>query len=565
MKICPNFNLFKIQKLNNSKQHNNIFSTNLINSSTTTDLNLQNTNYPVFSGGYSVNLNETYNHLFESDYPCGIKTNIKEALKNPSNSKTLYDIHFEKYRGINDCYSLEELKEKYPEFSDVISAYKVEAKDKSVIASWQDGASTLFSSDEDLTLQLIKLYWGQGFSLRDLSNYAKNLLGNEKGLNFYPILAKLNIPTMSVRYGKVLKLSNKEYNDKFTQALSQKLKETREEKQQELEGEPVFIPSGSLPISRKKHILGNIINHFVENPDTVYNMTKRQKEFYQNNPDEKEVLSYVLDFAWNETHEGKLIKKQLSKFAKKYSKSLSDRELTSPESISKENNSMLKQFWQINTWAKEKFSTAMKKGWDFAKTLDFIRPENIDGINVATINCLPDKIINEIIQIAKQQGEDLSKNRVGTAFIGSRNSLKQKDKISFIMRKTQKYVNLYLKLHPKEENKTATALYFSIYQIYNDLDKNSKNLPPEIKKDDETRLKLQALILSINHEMQIFKENGTKLEAQSGTKMNSITTFLYSFIRNCLDENIINANIISDYFSKIYNEKYNSLDESLFH
>ena len=65
--------------------------------------------------------------------------------------------------------------------------------------------------------------------------------------------------------------------------------------------------------------------------------------------------------------------------------------------------------------------------------------------------------------------------------------------------------------------------------------------------------------------MQIFKENGTKLEAQSGTKMNSITTFLYSFIRNCLDENIINANIISDYFSKIYNEKYNSLDESLFH
>ncbi len=56
---------------------------------------------------------------------------------------------------------------------------------------------------------------------------------------------------MSVRYAKVLKLSNKEYNDKFTQALSQKLKETREEKQQELEGEPVFIPSGSLPVSRK--------------------------------------------------------------------------------------------------------------------------------------------------------------------------------------------------------------------------------------------------------------------------------------------------------------------------
>ncbi len=100
MKISPNFNLFKIQKLNNSKQHNNIYSTNSINPSTATDLNLQNTNYPVFSGGYSIDLKKTYQHLEQEDYPAGIKSEVENCLRT-NTDKTLYDIHFEKYKGIN--------------------------------------------------------------------------------------------------------------------------------------------------------------------------------------------------------------------------------------------------------------------------------------------------------------------------------------------------------------------------------------------------------------------------------------------------------------------------------
>ena len=157
MKITPNFNIFKIQ--NNNTQRKNTNSINTSSPIRTTNLNLQNTNYPIFCGGYSINLKETYNHLSENDYPRGIKAKVEETLENPDNTKTLYDVHFEKYKGINDCFDLEELKEKYPEFNGVISAYDADTKDKSFLNKWQNNESELFSSGEDLTLQLIKLYW----------------------------------------------------------------------------------------------------------------------------------------------------------------------------------------------------------------------------------------------------------------------------------------------------------------------------------------------------------------------------------------------------------------------
>ena len=208
MKISAiNQNSFKVQNSNLNKSKKQTFSIQKEALPMPTSAH-----YLSFCAGYTINLNETFEHLKEEDYPCDIQEMVLAEIENKNpNNKTLCDIHFEKYKGILDCYSLDELKEKYPEFENVVSAYDVIAKDNSFVSKFQNNELELFSNDEDLTLQLIKLYWGQGFSLTDLSNYIAKHDKNGKGINlYYAMKNKLNIPFMNSRYANVLKLSNKE-------------------------------------------------------------------------------------------------------------------------------------------------------------------------------------------------------------------------------------------------------------------------------------------------------------------------------------------------------------------
>lgn len=561
MKINSNFNTYKLQKYSIKPQFNNAVKSQ--NMPDLTNLNLQATNYPIFTGGYSIDLKETYKHLQENDYPVGIKAKVEKNLKNSTDNKTLYDIHFEKYRGVNDCYTLEELKEKYPEFNNVISAYSVEAQDRSIIGKWQNGNSTLFSSDEDLTLQLIKLYWGQGFSLKDLSSYAKNLSEDEKGINFYHTLTKLNIPTMSVRYAKVLKLSNKEYNEKFTQTLSQKIKEAKEEKQQELEGEPIFIPSKPHSDSHRQHISEGLLKYYSENPDAIYKMSIRQKEFYQKNPDKKEEFSMILDYAWNNTQDGKTIKKQLSRFFKKHNRELSDNELNSPSTISSKNIDLMQKFWQINTWAKEKLSIAMKKGWQYIKT-PAVASDNkkIDGINVTTARCLPDKVINEVRKIAKASGSKLPDSTPGTIYIFSSEEYMQKfEKEKNDKDVWQDYINIYLKQNPKEVDKIATVLHYSTYSLFKNLRENSKDLPSELKNDERKRLRLITEMVQLNKIIPIFTDAGFGFLPVSNTPEAEVDKYFCTLLTICMNDKIINANIIGDYYNKLLDKNYRELNK----
>ena len=121
---------------------------------------IKNINYfPCFLGGYSLDLSKVAENLSEEKFPPDIFELTQKTLKNGNaKNKTLYDIHFEKYKGVLDCYSLDELKEKYPEFKDVISVYDIETKENSFIDDFLKGKSEVFSDSEDLTLQLIKLY-----------------------------------------------------------------------------------------------------------------------------------------------------------------------------------------------------------------------------------------------------------------------------------------------------------------------------------------------------------------------------------------------------------------------
>ena len=158
-----------------NKIKSNNFNNRISNTNTKTFMPLTS-QYLAFCGGYSIDLKEVKRNLDSSDYPCDIEKMVNNEIENDSyKNKTLYDVHFDKYKEILDCYSLDELKEKYPEFSDVISVFDVSANKGSFIDKYFEENLDAFTSNEDLTLSLIKLYWGEGFSLNDLANFMEKM------------------------------------------------------------------------------------------------------------------------------------------------------------------------------------------------------------------------------------------------------------------------------------------------------------------------------------------------------------------------------------------------------
>ena len=100
MKISPinliSYNLNKI----NSKSKNT--STPVMKNNIMPDYRF----FQSFLGGYTTNLAQTYQNLLPEQYPKDIQKSVELELQNPDTDKTLYDIHFEKYKGVMDCFDL---------------------------------------------------------------------------------------------------------------------------------------------------------------------------------------------------------------------------------------------------------------------------------------------------------------------------------------------------------------------------------------------------------------------------------------------------------------------------
>ena len=322
---------------------------------------------PNFTGGYSLNLAQTIENLDKlatkhSDlYPKNVREWAGMILEEGNKGKeTLIGIHKRLYASIKDCFSLEELKAKFPEFKDVKSAKDVDYREGSFLDDIQKGKVEFFNPEEDLSLQLIKLYWGEGFSLNDLRAYAG---GHE--LNH--IMNKLNIPKVNKNYGQVLKLSDPKYNERLTSQMKAKRLETLDIKAQKESGEPVYIKRGPLSAEHRQHISEGLQKYYRENPDRIFEMSERQKQFYEDNPEQKDILHRVMVRAWS-IFGADHIKKALSKFMKgKGFKDFSSDELTSPERLSKEKSQDMKKFWGINEWAKKSFSKNMEHAWKSVK------------------------------------------------------------------------------------------------------------------------------------------------------------------------------------------------------
>ena len=159
--------------------------------------------YLAFTGGYSINLAKTIERLDilaqkkSNLYPPNIREWAGMILEEGNkNSETLIDIHKKFYASLKDCLSIKEVKEKFPEFKDVLSENDVQFSKDTIFDSIKKGEMEFFDTEEDLSLQLLKLYWGEGFSLNDLKKYTN-------GKDLYHTIKKLNIPTVDRDYGHI--------------------------------------------------------------------------------------------------------------------------------------------------------------------------------------------------------------------------------------------------------------------------------------------------------------------------------------------------------------------------
>lgn len=492
-KINPSANSYNLDNLENNRS-NSSFS------------------YPIpFLGGFSLDLEATNTALKDNECPPDIKELVNKVLEDGNiDDNTLHDIHFEKYAGVLDCYTLDELKEKYPEFSNTISAYSVQRSVKgSVVDDFLQGTSEIFQSSEDLTLQLIKLYWGRGFSLSDLEKYTAQYTPNGKGVNlYYAMTKKLGIPLMSSHYASILKLSNKKYNTEFTTQMAIKRAEAKEAKEQLAEGEPVVIPKGHLSQAHKDHISQGLKEHFKNHPEKIYEMSERQKKFYAENPQEAGKLSVIGDYAWNKTQEGRSLKNGLMKFAKKQKAKIDVESLTDTDSIITKKNPVLIEFLNKNGWARDLLSTAMSKSWErYNSITTYFDGKSKKGVKMSFHSM--DKISTQkILDWQEEQGIPPSLSPMNLCVISRANTNSgYSDHIKKHIADQKAIISLYDKNHDGEADFTASVRQIALIMLRNYLlDKSAKFSENPEDKSDFNYFVLYAFFVKLLDEIPIFEE-----------------------------------------------------------
>lgn len=432
-----------------------------------------------FTGGYSLDLAKTIERLDilakkkSNLYPPNIREWAGMILENADKTtgktkETLIDVHKKFYSSLKECFSLKEAKEKFPEFKDVIPSDEVNFAKGSIFESFKKGELEYFDKDEDFSLQLLKLYWGEGFSLNDLKKYTN-------GQDLYYTMKKLNIPTVDKDYGHILKFSDPQYNERLTKEMTAKRLEALDRRAQLNDGEPVFIKRGPMSEEHKEHISQGLLRYWHENPDKIYEMSERQKEFFRQNPERAEILSRVATKAWN-IFGADRIKAAMSKFMKgKGFKDFNTQELETPLGISKPKSSAIKQFWSANDWAKKSFSKNMEYAWKKVKE------ENEMSY---IIDITPKGFKEKFYKWAKEKGLNIDELEFTKTYYPHKPELN--DFRHNISRYTRQFVDAY----PGDESSLVANSYFmALLNINREIGKMSNN--PKI--NTATKARIQAM------------------------------------------------------------------------
>ena len=465
MKILPILNSNPV-RIYNAKVQEQRIKKNIVSN---TNLSLMPTSIDLisFKGGKSLSLEQTIAQLDKySTFPPDIRQMAMQEINagNPK-EKTLIDVHKDKYAVLNDMESLNEVKKAFPEFKDVLSDSQIDYKPNSFVDDVKAGRNKYFDPEIDLSLQLLQLYWGEGFSRSDLTE-------KFEGRNIQGTMDKLNIPRVERNYGIYLKLSDKDYNARFSKEMSERSKMVARNIAERREG--VYIPKGPLTEMHKRNISQGLLNFYSEHPERLSEMSKRQQEFYENNPVEKTKFSLVLYRAWG-YREADSIRKRLSKFMGK--KELTPEELAD---ISPKSQERLKEFWKKNPWAAQQFSKCMKKSWEHQKDLTKMGMVH-EPIFVGKL--FANEIAKEITAYAGDRMPDIEKYLTFAVLDPRDEKFIHCDFVQDYLIRNDKAVDIMDEYFDAEgdKDKHADVISMTIDIVMNDLLKDSKKLSPKQK------------------------------------------------------------------------------------
>lgn len=489
--------------------------------------------YLAFTGGYSLDLASTIKNLDKlaqkktNVYPPQIREWAGIILEEGNKSKeTLINIHKKFYENLKDCLTLDDAKAKFPEFKDVIPSSEVTYQEESFLADVAQGKLEYFDKDEDLSLQLLKLYWGEGFSINDLRKYA-----NGKDISY--TMRKLRIPFTDQTYGKILKLSDPEYNERLTKEMTAKRLEALDRKAQQTSGEPVYIRRHPRTAEEKQHISEGLKKYYEENPQAIYNISERQRQFYEDNPERATILSRVAKKAWYIFGADK-IKAAMSTFMKKQGvKTFDTSKLESPLSFTKEESHALKKFWAENEWARKSFSKNMTYAWKKVKEEQSI----IYDVRVA-----PRGYIDKILKWAQTKGYELKESDFIGKFDpngGDNNYLK-----SDLSRYSREFVDS----QENESTVMANTFFLALLNINREISKMDLS-----KIDKETRLLCKSIQRIIKE--SLFQDPDLPFERNQFKVLDANEAQgIYGLLRNvCLETfNPKLANMFEKHMDKAY-------------
>ena len=492
--------------------------------------------YLAFTGGYSLDLTRTVKQLDKlaeknsSIYPPNIREWLGMFLEEGNKAKeTLISVHKKYFAALKECFTLDEIKAKFPEFKDVISSDEIKISQGSFVDKFRKGELEFFDNDEDLSVQLIKLYWGEGFSTKDLVRYAN-------GQNLYYTMKRLNIPTTHRDYGHVLKFSDPQYNERLTREMAEKRAASMDRKAQMNDGEPVFIPRKPISAEHKQYISEALKKYWQENPERILYMSERQKEFYRQNPEKSEELKRVLNKAWN-IFGADRIKKAMSQFMKLKGVKQFD-PAGNPVDFTTEQSKIMKQFWGANEWAKKSFSKNMEYAWKKVK-----EENNMSFV----IDVTPNRWKQKFYKWAQGKGIDTTDLKFEMTYYPHKSELNDVNRTQLSVHTRDFIDDIYETQNCDESSKMANTYFMAMLKAVLEM---KKNISP--KSGDNTRH--LSKILQVYTLKSLFNENldCKVLDAQEAQSIYATALTICAEYHN---QKFI------DLFNKELNESYDLIDK----
>ena len=300
----------------------------------------------------AITLRKTYKKLlaYEKDkgrelIPHSVRVRLEKAV-NSGEEITLEKIHSEVYAPLEGMTTIDEVREKFPEFKSLISYDEItekfeEAQNLLKTKGVKYGSHAFaglnllrrinsrdidfgVKTPDEFTILLLKMYHRDSIAIEDIFSLLSEMSGEAVAYNSR-LFDMLNIPRNERMYAINLKYSNKDAYLKIASTFTS------------FEG---------------------MSKEYFENPAQIYNMTDYETSFWNANPERKEALMQILEVAY--FSDDKLIDEINIWLEDQGADFELDENNIDPTVFTKEQRGLLQKYWTDNESSAKEFSEKLK-------------------------------------------------------------------------------------------------------------------------------------------------------------------------------------------------------------